>query len=69
VTILAVLHVDQVEHDDPAKIAKSNRRAISSTASMFVFVIVSSRRAFPLSDKFAGVDIDRDQGLGLIEDE
>ena len=44
-------------------------RAISSTASMFVFVIVSSSRALPFADELAGIDVDRDERLGLIDDE
>ena len=44
-------------------------RTISFTASRLVLTIVSSSRPALLADVAAGVDVDRDQRLGLVDDQ
>ena len=64
--IPAFFHVDQVEHDDAAQIAQANLshnfiNRLEVGASNRVFETTTAT-----SHKFAGVDINRDQRLGLV---
>ena len=69
VAVAPVFHVNQIENDNSAQIAQSN------LAGDFVnrFHIRFRNRIFEprisASDEFAGVDINRHQSLGLIDDE
>src|SRR5206468_2312871 len=65
--IAAVLHVDEVENDDPAEVAEANlandffRRLEVGSEDRLLEIL--------LADVFAGVDVDRHQRLGLIDDD
>ena len=67
--VATILHVDQVEHDDAAEVAKANlpRDLVDR------FHIRSRDRVLEpgiaLADEFAGVDVDRDERFGLVDDE
>ena len=65
--VLALFHVDEIDHDDSAKIAQTDLADY-----LLDRVEVGSRdRVFEpirLADELAGVDIDGDQRLGLIDD-
>ena len=69
VAVAAVFHVDQVEHDDAAEVAKADL----ACDLIDRFHIRPRDRVFEpgiaLADKFAGVDVDRDERLGLVDDE
>ncbi len=52
----------------PPRSRKRIWRTISLTASRLVLTMVSSRR-FDLPDELAGVDVDRHQGFGLVDDD
>src|SRR4051812_38831454 len=67
--IASVLHVDEVENDDPAEIAKAdltgdliNRFHIGAGDRVL-------ESGVTLANKFACINIDRDEGFGLVEDE
>ena len=66
--ILALLHIDEVDHDDSAQVSKSDL-----SHDLFCgFEVCSSNRVFELvglADKLSGVDVDRYEGLGLIDDD
>ena len=51
----------------PPRLRRRIWRTISLTASRLVLSTVSSRLL--LADEAAGVDVDRDQRLGLVDDE
>ncbi len=66
--VLAVVHVDEVDDDDAAKVAQSNladdfRHRVEVGLDDGVF---KPRR---LADVLAGVDVDGDQCLGLVDDD
>src|SRR5580658_274499 len=66
--ILALIHIDEVDDDDAAEIAQTNlahdlRNRVEVGLDDGVF---QARR---LADIFAGVDVDRDQRFGLIDDD
>ena len=67
--VAAVFHIDQVEHDDAAEVAQANL----ACDLIDRFHIGAGDRVLEtgvaFADEFAGIDVDRDEGLGLIDDE
>ena len=66
--VLAVVHVDEVDDDDAAEVAKANlandlRHRIEVGLDDCVF------KARRFADVFAGVDVDGDQGFSLVDDD
>ena len=68
VAILALVHIDEVDDDDAAEVAEANlandlgdRIEIGFDDGVF--------KARRLADIFAGVDVDGDEGFGLIDDD
>src|SRR6185437_348705 len=67
VAVLALIHVDEVDDDDAAEIAQTDlahdlRDGVEIGLDDGVF------EARGLADILAGVDVDRDEGLGLVDD-
>ena len=65
--VLALVHIDEVDHDDAAKVPQADLTddlldGVGVDPDNGVFEPVG------LADVFAGVDVDCDQGLGLIDD-
>ncbi len=68
VAVLALVHVDEVDDDDAAEIAQANLTddlgdGIEVGLDDGVF------EAGGLADELAGVDVDGDQGFGLVDDD
>ena len=66
--VLALFHVDEVEHDDAAEVAQPDladdlfdRFEVGLDDGVF--------EAVRFADELAGVDVDRDQRLGLVDDD
>ena len=66
VAVLALIHVDEVDDDDAAQIAQPN---LTHNLRNRIEVRLDDRVFQPrrLADKLAGVDVDRDQRLGLVD--
>src|SRR5437763_5091353 len=66
--IAALIHVDEVDDDDAAQIAQAN---LADNFFNRIDVIFDDGvfQARGLADIFAGVDIDRDQRFGLVNDD
>src|SRR6476620_11451865 len=67
--VSSLFHVDQIQHDDSAKITQPNlshnlidRLQVSSRNCIF-------KTSAAAADKLPGVDVDRHQGLSLVNDE
>ena len=64
---LALLHVDEVDDDDPAEVAQAD---LPHDLAHGVEVRLEERLLeVVLPDEAAGVDVDRDEGLGLVDDD
>ena len=68
VAVFALVHVDEVDDDDAAEVAQTDladdlRDGIEVGLDDGVF------EASGLADVLAGVDVDGDEGLGLIDDD
>src|ERR1035437_6508683 len=68
VSVLPLLHVDEVDYDDSAEVTQpdladdlGDRIEVRLDDGVF-----EARR---LANEFAGVDVDRDEGLGLVDDD
>src|SRR5262245_44745554 len=66
--VLALFHVDKVEHDDAAEVAQPDL-ADDLFGRFEVGLDDGVFEAVRFADEFAGVDVDRDQGLGLVDDD
>ncbi len=68
IAILALIHVDEVDDDDAAKIAQTN---LANNLRNRIEIGLDDRvlEARRLADELAGVDVDRDQSLGLVDDD
>src|SRR6266567_9022357 len=68
VAVLALVHVDEVDDDDAAEIAEAN---LTDDLGDGVEVGLDDGvfEAGGLADELAGVDVDRDERLGLIDDD
>src|SRR5262245_4105439 len=66
--VLALFHVDEVEHDDPAEVAQPDL-ADDLFGRFEVGLDDGVFEAVRFADEFAGVDVNRDQGLGLVDDD
>src|SRR5215468_1339228 len=66
--ILALFHVDEVEHDDSAEVAQPNL-ADDLFCRFEVGLDDGVFEAVRFAHEFAGVDVNRDQGLGLVDDD
>src|SRR5262245_60759395 len=65
--VLALFHVNEVEHDDPSEVAQPDL-ADDLFGRFEVGLDDGVFEAVRFADEFAGVDVDRDQGLGLVDD-
>jgi hypothetical protein len=67
VTVVAPLHVDEVDDDDAADVAQTQLPAISTAASRLLL----EDRLFQarLADVLAGVHVDDRQRLGVLDDQ
>src|SRR5207253_7643097 len=67
--IATFFHVDEVHNDDAAKVAQTNlpHDFLYGFEVGFDDRVFKPRRAF--ADKLAGVDINRDQRFGVIDDD
>ncbi len=68
VAVLALVHVDEVDDDDAAEVAQAN---LANDLGDGIEVglddgVFEARR---LADELAGVDVDRDEGFGLVDDD
>ena len=68
VAVFALVHVDEVDDDDAAEIAQTDlpddlRDGVEVGLDDGVF------EASGFADELAGVDVDRDEGLGLVDDD
>src|SRR5262245_56190726 len=66
--VLALFHVDEVEHDDPAEVAQPDL-ADDLFGRFEVGLDDGVFEAVRFADEFAGVDVNRDQGLSLVDDD
>src|SRR5215471_11985163 len=66
--VLALFHVDEVEHDDTAEVAQPNL-ADDLFGRFEVGLDDGVFEAVRFADEFAGVDVNRDQGLSLVDDD
>ncbi len=69
VPVASVFHIDQVEHDDPAEVAKAylacdliDRLEVRLRDRIF-------EAGVALADELAGVHVDGDESFGLVDDE
>src|SRR5882757_1524464 len=68
VAVLALVHVDEVDDDDAAEVAQTDL-ADDLGDGVEVGLDDGVFEARGLADVLAGVDVDRDEGLGLIDDD
>src|SRR5262249_18356253 len=66
--VLALFHVDEVEHDDAAEVAQPDLTD-DFFGSFEVGLDDGVFEAVRFPDEFAGVDVNRDQGFGLVDDD
>src|SRR5690349_12261705 len=65
--ILVLIHVDQVENDDPAAVSQSE--LISNFFDCFEVRLENRVLEVFLSDKTSRVHVDRDEGFRLVDDD
>ena len=67
--VAAVLHINKVKNNDAAQIADADLTCdlIDGFEVCLCDSVLETRISF--TDKFAGIDVDRDECLGLIYDE
>ena len=68
VAVLALVHVDEVDDDDAAEVAQTNL-ANDLGDGVEVGLDDGVFEASGLADELAGVDVDRDEGFGLVDDD
>ena len=68
VAVLALVHVDEVDDDDAAEVAQTNL-ADDLGDGIEVGLDDGVFEASGLADELAGVDVDRDEGFGLVDDD
>ena len=68
VAVLALVHVDEVDDDDAAEVAQTNL-ADDLGNGIEVGLDDGVFEACGLADVLAGVDVDRDEGFGLVDDD
>ena len=68
VAVLALIHVDEVDDDDPAQVAQAD---LANDLGDGVEIGLDDSVFEPcrLADELAGVDVDGDQRLGLVDDD
>jgi len=68
-TVLAIFHVDQIENDDSAEISQTNltRNLLDCFHVRLRDRVLES--GISLSNEFAGVDVDSNERLRLVDDE
>src|ERR1039458_4650524 len=68
VAVAALIHVDEVDDDDAAEVAQTDL-ANDLGDGIEVGLDDGVFQARGLADEFSGVDVDGDQGLGLVDDD
>src|SRR5215813_6220884 len=66
--VLALFHVYEIEHDDAAEVAQADL-ADDLFGRFEVGLDDGVFEAIRFADEFAGVDVNRDQGFGLVDDD